>query len=134
MNGDDNPFERYEIDPHEGPRGITERMRELAEDATDDAERARIRAAWEELTVHVDRRLRAALLAHPESRAPVGSPPPAPRAPGDVVGPKDLDLADLVGLPPIAEMLGLPPGAEDDGDDSDPLARDPVLSPPAPPR
>jgi len=133
VNGDDNPFERYELDPHEGPRGITERMRELAEDAADDAERARIRAAWEELTVHVDRRVRAALLAHPESRAPLGAAPPPPRVPGDALTPRDLELADLVGLPPIAEVLGLPAGAEDD-DEPDFLARDPILSPPAPSR
>ena len=33
MKDGENPFERYELDPREGPRGITERMKELAEDA-----------------------------------------------------------------------------------------------------
>jgi hypothetical protein len=59
-----NPFERFGIDPKEGPRAITERLRELAEDANEE-DRAAIRAAWEELTLHPLRRLRAALGAHP---------------------------------------------------------------------
>jgi hypothetical protein len=59
-----NPFERFGIDPKEGPRAITERLRELAEDANED-DRAAIRAAWEELTLHPLRRLRAAFGAHP---------------------------------------------------------------------
>ncbi|MDB4942611.1 MAG: hypothetical protein JWP97_2145 [Labilithrix sp.] len=75
----DNPFERYELDPTLGIAAITERLKELAEDARDDAERDRIRAAWEELTLHPGRRLRAALEAHPETRAPLGGPPPLPR-------------------------------------------------------
>ena len=50
---DPNPYERYDIDPLGGPAAITERMRELAEDATDEAERKAIRAAWEELTLHL---------------------------------------------------------------------------------
>jgi hypothetical protein len=71
----DNPFERYDLDPTEGISAITQRLKELAEDAKDDAERERIRKAWEELTLHPARRLRAALFAHPETRAPLGSPP-----------------------------------------------------------
>jgi hypothetical protein len=75
----DNPFERYGLDPREGVAAITQRLKELAEDAKDDAERERIRAAWEELTLHPARRLRAALNAHPETRAPLGTAPPLPR-------------------------------------------------------
>ncbi|MBX3230807.1 MAG: hypothetical protein KIT84_01210 [Labilithrix sp.] len=75
----DNPFERYALDPREGIAAITQRLKELAEDAKDEAERERIRAAWEELTLHPTRRLRAALFAHPETRPPLGRPPMLPR-------------------------------------------------------
>ncbi|MFO0743117.1 MAG: hypothetical protein U0270_45005 [Labilithrix sp.] len=71
----DNPFERYELDPREGISAITQKLKELAEDAKDDAEREAIRAAWEELTLHPARRLRAALFAHPETRPELGNPP-----------------------------------------------------------
>jgi hypothetical protein len=71
----DNPFERYELDPREGISAITQKLKELAEDAKDDAEREAIRAAWEELTLHPARRLRAALFAHPETRPELGQPP-----------------------------------------------------------
>ena len=69
MAGDDNPFERYGLDPREGVVAITQRLKELAEDATDDAERERIRAAWEELTLHPARRLRAARTPRRERRS-----------------------------------------------------------------
>ena len=46
----DNPFDRYDIDPREGPEGITERMRELVEDAPNEAARDAMRQAWEALT------------------------------------------------------------------------------------
>lgn len=95
----DNPFERYELDPREGIGAITQRLKELAEDAKDDAERDRIREAWEELTLHPARRLRAALFAHPETRPPLGNPPSLPRrraaganAPGSVA---DLAASDI---------------------------------------
>jgi hypothetical protein len=74
----DNPFDRYDIDPRDGIAAITQRLKELAEDASDE-ERERLRAAWEELTMHPDRRFRAALFAHPESHPPLGPPPPLPR-------------------------------------------------------
>ena len=122
-----NPFERYDIDPMQGPTAITARLRELAEDAGED-ERAEIRAAWEELTLHPLRRLSAAFGAHPETRPPLGLPPrstpldPVPRAParspaapgaehpsagspGGAVDPP-LALRDLALRPPIASALG----------------------------
>jgi hypothetical protein len=98
----DNPFERYDLDPSEGIVAITQRLRELVEDAKDDAERDRIRAAWEELTLHPARRLRAALDAHPETRAPLGSPPPARRL---RVAPAELTLADLAARPSVLAAL-----------------------------
>lgn len=66
-----NPFERYEIDPMLGPAAITERMRELTEEA-DETTRDELRAVWEELTMHPRRRLAIALDAFPETRAPLG--------------------------------------------------------------
>jgi hypothetical protein len=117
-----NPFERYGIDPMQGPAAITERMRELAEDASED-ERAEIRAAWEELTLHPLRRLHAAFGAHPETRPPLGAPPPGglgaklglPSGAPIVFGPMPepaaavdppLTLGDLAVLPSVAAALG----------------------------
>lgn len=106
----DNPFERYDLDPREGIVAITQRLKELAEDAQDDAERERIRAAWEELTLHPARRLRAALEAHPETRAPLGSPPPLPRV---RISPTELELRDLAARPSVLAALP-PPFADPD--------------------
>jgi len=99
----DNPFERYGLDPREGIVAITRRLKELAEDATDPAERERIRAAWEELTLHPARRLHAALEAHPETRAPLGSPPPLPRVRAPAV--TELELRDLAARPSAVTAL-----------------------------
>lgn len=98
----DNPFERYDLDPREGIAAITQRLKELAEDAKDDAERERIRAAWEELTLHPARRLRAALDAHPETRAPLASPPSLPRT---RISPPALELRDLAARPSALAAL-----------------------------
>jgi hypothetical protein len=114
----DNPFERYDLDPHDGIEAITARLSELAEDAKDDAERERIRAAWEELTLHPARRLRAALLAHPETRPALGNPPLALRARHESF---TLTLADLAERPRVL------PHATDDVPFAPPLADDPVL-------
>ena len=114
----DNPFERYDLDPRDGIEAITARLKELAEDAKDDAERERIRAAWEELTLHPARRLRAALLAHPETRPPLGTPPLGLRRRRD---PSSLGLAD------VAERPRVLPDATEDGSFAPPLADDPVL-------
>jgi hypothetical protein len=116
---DDNPFERYGLDPREGIVAITQRLKELAEDATSDAERERIRAAWEELTLHPARRLRAALNAHPETRAPLGSAPPLPRV---RVLPTELALRDLAARP--SAVAALPRGIADAAQAADPAAVD----------
>ncbi len=100
----ENPFERYDLDPREGIQAITERLRELAEDATDPAERERIRAAWEELTVHPARRLRAALFAFPETRPPLAGPPPAVRARS--VESRPPSLYEMAARPSVRAALG----------------------------
>lgn len=106
---DDNPFERYGLDPRDGVVAITQRLKELAEDAKTDSERDQIRAAWEELTLHPARRLRAALNAHPETRAPLGSPPALPRLQRS---PAVLELRDLAARPSALAALRASLGAD----------------------
>lgn len=123
----DNPFERYGLDPRDGIVVITQRLKELAEDATDPAERERIRAAWEELTLHPARRLRAALEAHPETRAPLGSPPPLPRMRANAQQGTELELRDLAARP--SAVSALPPSVATVGPEAaaPPLDDDPLL-------
>jgi hypothetical protein len=96
-----NPFEDFDLDPRDGVHAITERLRELAEDAPDEAARARVRSAWEELTLHPARRVRAALLAHPETRPPLGAPPPPPAR----IAEPPLTVADVAPRPSVARAL-----------------------------
>jgi len=110
----DNPFERYDLDPRDGVAAITARLKELAEDAKDEEERNRVRAAWEQLTLHPARRLRAALEAHPETRKPLGSPPPLARL---RVSPLELELRDLAARPSV--LAALPAALRDDAASSD---------------
>jgi hypothetical protein len=105
----DNPFERLEIDPREGPRGITERMRALIEETTSEEERTELRALWEELTMHPARRLRVALRAHPETREPLGA---APEARASAAFAPDVGLSDLAMRPSVARALTDARGAE----------------------
>lgn len=100
-----NPFERWGIDPQKGPAAITERMRELIEEAPDEETRRAIRAAWEELTVHPARRFRAALGAHPDSHGLLGATPPRPlrRRPKK----PELGPAELLLRPSLLDALDL---------------------------
>lgn len=117
-----NPFEEFDLDPNAGIGAITERLKALAEDAKDDATRERIRQAWEELTLHPARRLRAALFAHPESRAELGRPPPLRR---EKVTPVALELRDLAALPSVARtIIGPEPALPADTLDDDPILND----------
>ncbi len=121
----DNPFERYDLDPREGIGAITQRLKELAEEATDEAERERIRAAWEELTLHPARRLRAALFAHPETRGALGVPPSLPRRRALGARAADLSLRDLAARPSLLLALGVDAVKGEDAVPS--LEDDPVL-------
>lgn len=118
----DNPFERYDLDPRDGVAAITARLKELAEDAKDEAERERLRAAWEELTLHPARRVRAALFAHPETRPPLGAPPPLARLRAE---PTELALRDLAARPSAVAALGPADAGAAEGEppslDDDPL-------------
>jgi hypothetical protein len=122
----ENPFERFALDPREGIASITARLRELAEDATNEHERAEIRAVWEELTLHPARRLRAAVGAHPETRPPLGSPPP----PLPTTSARLLTFRDLALRPSVAMALATradAPRAHEETSASLPLAIDPHL-------
>jgi hypothetical protein len=115
----DNPFDRYDIDPFAGPEAITERFRELIEDA-DEAAKDELRAVWEKLITHVRTRLRHALLAFPSAQSPAASvagsvatrPSPADEPP--------LSLADVVLLPSIVSLL------EQDADEQIPAVLSPI--------
>jgi len=122
-----NPFDRFDLDPRAGVAAITARLRELAEAAQDDAARERIRAAWEELTLHPARRLRAALFAHPETRLPVGAPPPlARRRPPAVVSPELRELAPRPSLldAVLARVTGAAPAHTKPSLEDDPVLDD----------
>lgn len=97
-----NLFERYDIDPLKGPRAITERLRELIEEAATEAQRTELREAWEELTMHPMRRLRAAFGAHPESRQEPGAPPSLPKNLG---GKPEIGFNELAIRPSVAAAL-----------------------------
>lgn len=99
-----NPFERFDIDPMQGPAAITERMRELLEDA-DESERDELRAVWEELTMHPRRRFQVALDAFPETRVPLPEPSSRPQLPRFEAA-VELRLRDLVVVPLVAQALG----------------------------
>lgn len=75
----ENPFERFGLDPSEGIAGITERMREHIHAASSEKEKSEIRNAWVALTRDPRRRLALSLGAHPETRSPLGAPPPPPK-------------------------------------------------------
>jgi hypothetical protein len=131
-----NPFERFNLDPEEGPAGITERLRDLAEDADDPDARDELRAAWEQLTRHPRERVRLALGAHPESRAPLPARAGAPRGltalPG-VAAPRLPAPTDFLDPPSVEEALvawlrraGTPPPPLDQAL-APPLDQDPVL-------
>lgn len=98
-----NLFERYDIDPRSPPEAITERMRELCEDAEPELRDA-IRAEWEELTMHPERRLILALGTFPETRPPFGQPPVAPPPPAPSLEPP-LVLAELWVVARVAAAL-----------------------------
>lgn len=74
----DNPYERYGLNPLASVAELTEALREKIEDA-DEEERKALRAAWDELARHPERRLLAALTTFIDPDPP--RPVPPPRAP-----------------------------------------------------
>ena len=102
-----NPFVRYRLDPTTDLASITERLRELAEDANDPEEREAIRAAWEAITKSPMGRFELALDVSP---APPAVPPLA--APPGTEEPFEPRLADLLTPGPVLPRLG-PPSADE---------------------
>jgi hypothetical protein len=100
----ENLFDRFDLDPSAPPQALTERMRELVDQA-DPGQQEAIRNAWEQLTLHPRRRILEALSTHPETRPPLGLPPLPPRS--GAVGPGE--EADRVAHAPVAAALGPPP-------------------------
>jgi hypothetical protein len=94
-------FEELGLDPLASPEAITERLRERIELASE-AERGRLREAWEELTLHPRRRVAQSVACFVEL-----DPAPAP-PPGRVAAPLStlcfLPL-DAVALPRLEAML-----------------------------
>ena len=105
MSQASNPFDRFELDPSSDLAEITEALRDRSETVAPDA-RAALRSAWEALTLHPRHRLELALTAVPETRAPLGSPPPRAALRATAGERDDLTLTDLVGLPPLEPSLG----------------------------
>lgn len=122
----ENPFDRYGIDPREGPEGITERMRELIEDAPDEATRDAVRAAWEALTRDPRGRAHWALRTHPRSTRSVPRRPVRQRATGVGATPEPRDYVGAPSLEATLDtLLGGPRQVRADMDP--PLDEDPVL-------
>ena len=72
-----NPFERYGLNPLASVEELTERLRNLIEDA-DESERGRLRAAWEELSLHPERRFAHISSTFVDPSPPLEIPPGAP--------------------------------------------------------
>lgn len=101
-----NPFEALGLDPLASTFEITERVRELSEDA-DEPRRKELRALWEELTRHPRTRITAAVATF--VLGDVESPSPPPQA----VLPETPDLRatflDKLPLSGIAPSLQIDP-------------------------
>jgi hypothetical protein len=100
----ENPFDRFDLSPTGDLAELTDALRERAETSPPE-DRPAIRAAWEALTLHPARRLELALTAVPDTRAAPGRPPPRVALAATEGA---LELADLVGLPPLTARLGPP--------------------------
>lgn len=88
-----NPYDALELDPSSSVASLTASLRERTEGASD-AEKVVLREAWEELTLHAERRLWLALTAFPETRDAVSAVPAPTRPPSATEAP--LDLLDFI--------------------------------------
>ncbi len=88
-----NPYDSFELDPSASVAALTAELRERTERASTE-EKAALREAWEELTLHAERRLYLALTAFPETRETLAPIPAPPRAQG--AGEAPLDLLDFI--------------------------------------
>lgn len=99
----DNPFDEHDLDPLASPDEITERMRELVEDATSPASKQALQDAWQDLTMNPRKRVRLALSTFVDMDPPAISPPPRARASAHApsVGPSPAELCV-----PITDLHG----------------------------
>ncbi|HTJ82375.1 MAG TPA: hypothetical protein VL400_11695 [Polyangiaceae bacterium] len=98
----DNPFDAFDLDPLAPPDALTERFREIVEDAPDPAP---ARAAWELLTLHPHRRIRFALSTFVDDEAPSSGRVTAARS-APVVEPRtppEIDARHLLPLPRLSD-------------------------------
>lgn len=105
-----NPFEALGVDPLATIAQITERVRELSEDA-DEPRKKELRALWEALTLHPRSRIAAAITTFvPETPTPEAFPPPATRLPAEAEpSPSLLDTLPLAGVVPALSSAALRP-------------------------
>lgn len=130
----DNPLDRFGLSPFATVEEITSAMRERAEEAPEE-ERAALRDAWEELTTHPRKRLRAALFTAPPELGPLNAPPSPVRPPAlspelvKAQAPVDpgaplagVALVDLVPRPLVAAAFALTRATGRDGRSKAPSA------------
>ncbi len=100
-----NAFEELDLDPLASTFAITERVRDLSEDASEPRQKE-LRALWEDITRHPRARITAAVATFVagEEESPV-PPPRAPLPEGAAPGPSFLDKLPVAGL---AATLGAP--------------------------
>ena len=114
-----NPFDALGLPTDADPQDLTLRLRERIEDAKSEQERTRLRTAWEELTLHPERRVELAIRAFP-----TGKDGPRtfrlPEARSKDVAP--VTLSELVDETPLSFLVPCAPVGEDDAAiDQDPL-------------
>ena len=105
-----NPYDVFELDPSASVAELTAALRERTEHASVE-EKAALRDAWEELTLHAEQRLKLALTAFPETREML-APIPAPSRPqGAAEAP--LDLLDFIDPHRLDARLAAPSADEE---------------------
>ena len=104
-----NAFDVFDLDPSSTVAELTAILRERTELASTE-QRALLRDAWEELTLHPERRLLLALTAFPETRELLTPMPAVARAASATEAPLDLlDFIDPLNL----EAALSPPNADE---------------------
>jgi len=104
-----NAFDVFDLDPSSSVADLTAMLRERTELASTE-QRALLRDAWEELTLHPERRLLLALTAFPETRDVLTAMPAVARTASATDAP--LDLLDFIDpLNPEASLS--PPDADE---------------------
>lgn len=104
-----NAFDVFDLDPSSTVAQLTAILRERTELASTE-QRAVLRDAWEELTLHPERRLLLALTAFPETRELLTPMPAVARAASTTEAP--LDLLDFIDPLNLEGALSPPDASE----------------------